>query len=198
MKEYIKRITILSLAILLSLLLTSVFLNKSLNLKNENAENSVFESKNHIEKYSAQQGNKQVEIENADKKTITTISHKSIPEKLATAGIYNYEVSDGNATVTGITDKYFNGKLSIPATLGGYPVTSISSYAFKDCKITAITIPDSVISIGSGAFSGCSSLAEITLPFVGDKRHTAEDKYQYPFGYIFGTSSYTGDRKSVV
>jgi hypothetical protein len=72
-------------------------------------------------------------------------------------------------------------------------VTSIGSFAFYGCTgLTSITIPDPVTSIGYGAFSGCSSLEEITLPFVGDKRHTASDVYQYPFGYIFGESSYTG------
>ena len=32
----------------------------------------------------------------------------------------------------------------------------------------------------------------MTIPFVGSSIKTAEDKNQYPFGYIFGTSSYTG------
>ena len=37
-----------------------------------------------------------------------------------------------------------------------------------------------------------SSLGSITIPFVGGSRKTSSDTYQYPFGYIFGTSSYTG------
>ena len=81
------------------------------------------------------------------------------------------------------------GDVEIP---GG--VTSIANYAFSGCSnLTSITIPDSVTSIGSSAFSGCSSLESITLPFVGDEAgKTSSDTYQYPFGYIFGTSSYTG------
>ena len=70
---------------------------------------------------------------------------------------------------------------------------SIPEDAFPACNyLKSITIPDSITSIGSGAFSSCSSLEEITLPFVGDQRHTSTDTYLYPFGYIFGTSSYTG------
>ena len=56
-----------------------------------------------------------------------------------------------------------------------------------------MTIPDSVTSIGSGAFSGCSSLESITIPFVGaEAGKTSYSYYQYPFGYIFGYASYTG------
>ena len=76
----------------------------------------------------------------------------------------------------------------------GNSVTSIGWDAFSGCSgLTSITIPDSVTSIGSDAFSGCSSLEAITIPFVGEEAgKTSSDTYQYPFGYIFGTSSYTG------
>ena len=62
----------------------------------------------------------------------------------------------------------------------------------KDKSVTNIIVPNSVTSIGSGAFSGCSNLESITLPFVGDKVYTSTDTYQYPFGYIFGTRGFTG------
>ncbi len=59
--------------------------------------------------------------------------------------------------------------------------------------LDVLTIGDSVTSIGSHAFSGCSGLKSITIPFVGaEAGKTSGDTYQYPFGYIFGTTSYTG------
>lgn len=72
-------------------------------------------------------------------------------------------------------------------------VKSISNSAFSGCTgLTSIEIPNSVTSIYGFAFQGCSSLESISLPFVGDKPHSSSDTYQYPFGYIFGTSSYEG------
>lgn len=72
-------------------------------------------------------------------------------------------------------------------------VKTISPRAFQGCcDITELVIPDSVTSIGEGALSGFASLQSLTMPFIGDSLKTAEDLYQYPLGYIFGTSSYSG------
>lgn len=59
---------------------------------------------------------------------------------------------------------YLNGEevkdLVIPNS-----VTSISSGAFSGCSgLTSVTIPNSVTSIGNEAFSGCSGLTSVTIP----------------------------------
>ena len=72
-------------------------------------------------------------------------------------------------------------------------VTTVGSYAFSGCSnFTSITIPNSVTSIGSSAFSGCSNLTSMTLPFVGGLPQYSYESADGVFGYIFGTSSYTG------
>ena len=67
----------------------------------------------------------------------------------------------------------------------------------QDKTVTQIIIPNYTTSIRESSFSGCSRLEEITIPFVGAVAgKTSSDTYQYPFGYIFGESSYTGGTKT--
>lgn len=76
---------------------------------------------------------------------------------------YRYTVSGGNATLTKATSA--SGDVSIPANLGGYPVTAIGASAFVNCsELTGITIPDSVKSIGNSAFENCTALEEVVIP----------------------------------
>ena len=76
-------------------------------------------------------------------------------------------------------------------------VTSIGDYAFYGCtELTNITIPNSVTSIAGGAFWACSSIESITLPFVGGSASATSASNSTLFGYIFGTSSYTGGIKT--
>lgn len=70
--------------------------------------------------------------------------------------------------------------------------TTCTITGVKNSDVTELVIPKFVTSIAEGAFKGCGSLQSITLPFVGGSRKTTQDSYQYPFGYIFGTSSFSG------
>ncbi len=114
---------------------------------------------------------------------------KEVPQKLDILQP-EYDPKDFEI-VKGVLKKY-KGSSSVVVIPDN--VTSIGGSAFSGCKgLTSVTILDSVKSIGLGAFKGCSSLESITIPFVGAKAGvTSSDTYQYPFGYIFGTSSYTG------
>ena len=75
---------------------------------------------------------------------------------------FEYTVADGAATVTGCTSTCPT-TLVIPATLGGYPVTTFSEFAFFDKDLISVTIPDSVTSITRLAFFE-NDLISLTIP----------------------------------
>ncbi|MDD7292821.1 MAG: leucine-rich repeat domain-containing protein, partial [Clostridiaceae bacterium] len=78
---------------------------------------------------------------------------------------YTYTVENGEATIMYCNTSIISGDVVIPDTLGGYPVTNIGDYAFRDCtSLTSVTIPDSVTSIGRDAFYRCTGLTSITIP----------------------------------
>ena len=64
---------------------------------------------------------------------------------------------EGIMTIAGYSGT--STEVIIPETINGHSVTSIGSYAFSGCSsLTSIEIPSSVTSIGYEAFYGCSSL----------------------------------------
>jgi hypothetical protein len=80
-----------------------------------------------------------------------------------------------SVTVSG-TDAV-TGKVILPSGL-----TRVGNWAFQGCeKLTDITVPDSVTSIGRGAFAYDTSLQSITIPFVGGSK--TENTF---LDYIFG------------
>ncbi|MDO4563027.1 MAG: leucine-rich repeat protein [Clostridia bacterium] len=95
---------------------------------------------------------------------VSLISTIPVTAGAAVEGIYFYEVSSGEAAITGCAYSE-SGAITIPSTLGGYSVTSIDSGAFSDCdNLTSVSIPDSVKSIGDKAFSDCVSLESVSIP----------------------------------
>ena len=78
--------------------------------------------------------------------------------------VWRFRVVDDGAVV-GMYSAV-GGKVVIPSTLGGYPVTAIEDYAFfhDGDVITSLRIPDSVRSVGSGAFANCSVLTALSVP----------------------------------
>ena len=78
------------------------------------------------------------------------------------SGDWQYEVEDGEATITGYSG--YGSVVSIPSVLGGYPVTSIGDSVFWGrTSLTSVTIPDSVTSIGKSAFNSCTGLLSVTI-----------------------------------
>ena len=80
------------------------------------------------------------------------------------------ENKPGDFTYSGSSEIKITGYIGtsaimcIPMYIGNTPVTSIGSYAFKNCNgLTSVTIPDGVTSIDNDAFYGCNSLTRVYI-----------------------------------
>ncbi len=79
-------------------------------------------------------------------------------------GNFYYTVSGNQATITGFVNESNLGDVTIPNTIGGYPVVAIGAQAFQDCtSLTGVVIPNSVTIIGNNAFD-YTSLVSVIIP----------------------------------
>ena len=123
----------------------------------------------------------------------SSLTNITIPDSVTSIGSYafngcssltNISVDENNPAFCSIDGNLYSkdGKTLIryapgktaPSFAIADSVTSIESYAFSGCSsLTSITIPDSVTSIGSYAFAYCSSLTSIVIPdsvtSIGDR-----------------------------
>jgi hypothetical protein len=94
---------------------------------------------------------------------IALFASSFLPLYAASLKDLTYTTTNGKVTITDC-DGAAKGKLVIPDTIDGKPVTSIGGFAFYENSLTSITIPDSVTRISGQAFRSCSSLTSITIP----------------------------------
>ena len=73
--------------------------------------------------------------------------------------------------------------------------TTFEITGIKDKNVKEIYVPSYITKIRAGAFSGCSSLECIELPFIGETYQT-ENSFSYPLGFIFGTTNYENSIKT--
>lgn len=79
--------------------------------------------------------------------------------------LFSYTTSGGEVTITGV---YGNPQaIAIPSSINGLPVTSIADYAFQgnQSAITA-TLPETVTSVGEGAFMDCNNFMTLNAQFA--------------------------------
>ena len=102
----------------------------------------------------------------------TSLTSITIPNSVTSMGDYAFQGCSSLSTATigsGVTiiGYYaFQGCANL-ASVTFTPtssVTSIGNYAFGLCSFSSITIPNSVIDIGSDAFYSCGNLTSITIP----------------------------------
>lgn len=107
---------------------------------------SIFSKKAEIDTYAtfiqATQPNNVIYYTSSDGMIVTPNSTDAFG-----ASIISNEMIDGQGIIT------FDGD-----------VTSFGQYAFSGCKLTSISIPNSVINIGFHAFSGCAELSSLVIP----------------------------------
>jgi hypothetical protein len=75
---------------------------------------------------------------------------------------YYYTITGGQATITQCMIRS-RTDITIPSTLGGYPVVAIGDRAFQRLLLTSVTIPSGVTSIGNSAFYACILMNSVTI-----------------------------------
>lgn len=119
-----------------------------------------------------------------------------------------YKGTDGNTVITGFKNDVVpageyteENPLVFPSSINGSPVTKIADYAFNQdadgdktketskytgyANITAITLPDTLKTIGLHSMTGFKNLAKIEIP---DSVELIDD---YAFAYIYNTEAHT-------
>ena len=109
------------------------------------------------------------------------------PTLNADTTIYAYWTEENKPTdftysgTSSITVSAYNGTSTtmwIPAYIGGVPVTKISSSAFKnETEILKVTLPNTITSLGYGIFEDCTSIEELTIPFISTST-SSDEKYK--------------------
>lgn len=110
--------------------------------------------------------------------------------KLSDNFSYTFTMPSENAT--------FTAKYELYEGLEGFDFGSskvmLNITGIKDKTVTEIIVPDYVTSINRGAFSGCSKVESITLPFIGGSNGSV--LYSY-LGHIFDAPAYTNNYYNV-
>jgi len=128
--------------------------------------------------------------------TAYNVWYSNYQQKRAEDGIKSDANTDGNfqfvskdngyeVAVIGKKKDKLEDVVQIPSEYKGEKVVAIAENGFADCtNVKAFIVPDTVTTIGAGAFEGCDNLTSITLPFIGNTEDAVEEKAV--LGYIFG------------
>jgi len=90
---------------------------------------------------------------------------------LEPSSFLTYELNaDGKSytLINGVKETYYDYSVVIADVYEGLPVTAIGEYAFYEQygndHLTSVHIPDTITTIGQGAFYGCNGLTGVTIP----------------------------------
>src|SRR5688572_2076208 len=86
----------------------------------------------------------------------------ALPNALNAQAGFTYVTNNGAITITDYNCS--SADVTVPSTIGGFPVTTIGPWAFQGCAtLRSVIIPYGVTNIGNYSFGGCSNLTEITV-----------------------------------
>ena len=89
------------------------------------------------------------------------------------------EMADGAVSITGSMSEQIPSMMYLPSLRNGYPVTRIAEQAFANAhQLRWVTIPASIVSIASDAFSGCTNLIAFVV-YSGNPVYKSEDGVVY-------------------
>lgn len=92
--------------------------------------------------------------------TFTIISEAEKTCRVGTDDIYNEYIDHNQPSI----DRDQRGELTIPASVNGYTVEAIGAYAFCECKIEGVKLPNSIKVINKYAFAFNDYLKAIDIP----------------------------------
>jgi hypothetical protein len=75
---------------------------------------------------------------------------------------FKYIVSADKATITGYEGD--ETKIVIPSSIDGYEIVAIADGAFENTDIKSMIISDGIQTVGWFAFNGCNKLTSVTIP----------------------------------
>jgi len=126
----------------------------------------------------------------ADKARYEQMSNLTLPVKVVLGATKTLDEIELNAEQISAANGVIDLSAGAEETKEVY-VCAVSANALSGhTEIVNLVVPDTYKYIGEGAFSGCSAIEEIKLPFVGAKADALNGAKT--FGYIFGTTAYTG------
>ena len=100
-----------------------------------------------------------------------------------TEGYYTYSKFNSKVTITDV-DESISGAVEVPETIDGCDVIAIGEFAFENCsRVTSVSVPDCIKTIGRGAFKGMTSLEKVSVPYTGKSLN--KTGYEGYFGYVF-------------
>ena len=104
--------------------------------------------------------------------TVSSETHTGNTSSAESKAREDYEIDDYFGVVNILRYHGEGGKISIPSMIGGKTVTHIDEYAFRGSAVTNVTIPGTVLTIETRAFTDCKQLETLT---IADGVRTIED-----------------------